>query len=230
MVKNVKNTISKYINNTLTPLPCCSCGELGELLCDNCIYNITSERESVCIECLQPSVDFSVCCQGMYIDSAYVGGRYEGVLKAVIKETKFDSYRYGACIQAQILSRCIPASSLPAVVVPVPTSSRRIRQRGFDHTRAIAIKLAQLRGFQLGVTYVERSGHTLQHGSTRAERFDQAERTYTVREELSDSTLYIIVDDVYTTGATVRTIARKMREKGAKHIWLAITARHTLDK
>lgn len=230
MIRNVKNTIALLLNTTLTPLPCYSCGRLGELLCDNCIYDIISECMSVCVVCQRPVRDFTVCCASMPADAAFVVGRYEEALRRLVHQTKFSSYRHGAVLQARLLAGCLPRATIPMVVVPVPTSVQRVRVRGFDHTHAIAKEMANLLQAQLDTSCVRRTGNTLQHGAGRTERFDQAENSYHVDNALDESVLYVIVDDVYTTGATVGVIARKMREKGAKHIWLAITTRHTLDK
>lgn len=50
-----------------------------------------------------------------------------------------------------------------------------------------------------------------------------------MRDKVNADTPYLIVDDVMTTGATIKYASRTLRDAGAKHIWVAIIARQTLN-
>lgn len=138
--------------------------------------------------------------------------------------TKFESVREGAKLQARLIDHTLPTLPDNTVFVSVPTIRTHIRQRGFDHAWLIAREVAKRRGAR-SAEIVGRIGRHVQHGTTRSQRQKQAAESYRVKRRLSADTTYIIVDDVYTTGYTVKYVAKALRDAGAGDVWVAVTAR-----
>ena len=115
------------------------------------------------------------------------------------------------------------------ILVPLPTIQKHIRERGFDHTLRLCFELEnflQKRLDKLGmkVEYEDllvRKNKTVQVGKEKKERVKQAEKAYGIREgvEIENKTLYILVDDVTTTGASIAA-AKKILQ--AKQVWAAV--------
>jgi hypothetical protein len=115
------------------------------------------------------------------------------------------------------------------VLVPLPTIRKHIRERGFDHTLRLCFELEnflQKRLEKLGmqVEYRDllvRKNKTVQVGKEKKERVKQAEKAYGIREgvEIENKTLYILVDDVTTTGASLAA-AKKILQ--ADRVWAAV--------
>lgn len=115
------------------------------------------------------------------------------------------------------------------VLVPLPTIRKHIRERGFDHTLRLCFELEnflQKRLEKLGmkVEYEDllvRKNKTVQVGKEKKERVKQAEKAYGIREgvKLDMNTLYILVDDVTTTGASLAA-AKKILQ--ANLVWAAV--------
>ena len=105
------------------------------------------------------------------------------------------------------------------VLVPLPTIRKHIRERGFDHTLRLCFELEnflqkRLEGLGVKVEYQDllvRKNKTVQVGKVKKERMRQAEKAYGIREgiKIENRTLYILVDDVTTTGASLAA-ARKI--------------------
>lgn len=115
------------------------------------------------------------------------------------------------------------------ILVPLPTIRKHIRERGFDHTLRLCFELEnflQKRLAKLGmkVEYEDllvRKNKTVQVGKEKKERMKQAEKAYGIREgiKIESKTLYVLVDDVTTTGASL-TAAKKILQ--ANLVWAAV--------
>ena len=115
------------------------------------------------------------------------------------------------------------------VLVPLPTIRKHIRERGFDHTLRLCFVLEnflqkRLDDFGISAEYqslLVRKNKTVQVGKEKKERVKQAEKAYGIREgvEIENKTLYILVDDVTTTGASLAA-AKKILQ--ANQVWAAV--------
>ena len=89
----------------------------------------------------------------------------------------------------------------------------------------IAKRLARLKSWQCERLLV-RTKDTVQVGANRTERLSQAEGAYEMRRgvRLEAGKVYLLVDDVWTTGASMRAAKKVLHEAGAKKIRLAVIA------
>jgi ComF family protein len=214
----------------IAPHSCCSCGNLGTVLCQICKNDIVSDPFSCCLLCLGPTMDGDLCkkCQTTTgISGGWCVGTRQGHLKALLDRYKFDSARQAGRLCGELLSEQLPEFPESFTVVPVPTSPAHQRTRGFDHTALVARRFAELRQlpYQQALTRVD-SG--TQHFKTRTERLQTAARGLGVRGNVPETVL--LVDDIYTTGATLMACAGKLREHGVKQLFVAVIARQVLDE
>ena len=213
----------------IAPHYCYGCGEVGVSLCSNCKYDITSDGLDGCIVCAQPTLT-GICrtCHTSF-DKAWCIAERRGAIRRLIDAYKFERVIDASDVLAELLDTYLPVLPRSTVIVPVPSASAHIRQRGYDHVDRVASRLARRRGLQLG-RVIERVGSEIQRGSTKSKRHEQAERSYRCRQRLDPDRQYLIVDDVVTTGATVSACASALKRAGAQHVWVATIARQPLDK
>lgn len=213
----------------IAPHPCCGCGKIGALLCDNCNYNISSDAFYGCILCGASAGLKGVCesCAPPFSRAWCVGER-SGELKKLIDDFKFERVRAAHKPLARLLCEQIGQLPEDAVVVPVPTVAAHVRQRGYDHALLLARAVAKYQGAPLKRLLV-RSTASRQRGATKTERDRQASRAFKARGTVEPGRVYVIVDDITTTGATLRHAARVLRGAGANEVWVAAVARQPLD-
>lgn len=213
----------------LAPHYCCSCGEIGSLLCESCKYDIIEEDGFGCLLCGHLAGETGVCggCSRI-LERAWYAGERTGGLEELVNRYKFGYARAAFRPLGDLLLACLPNLPQGTVVVPVPTVRPHIRQRGYDHTLLLAQYVAKRRGLVLGRP-VGRLAATVQRGADRKQRIAQAKAAFKVETKLQKGIPYLLIDDVVTTGATISYAAKAMRAADATEVWAAAVARQPLD-
>lgn len=211
------------------PHHCCGCNKVGSLLCPNCKYNIISESKNVCLACGRPSFGPGVCntCKLPYSRAWCVGERKD-VLQRLVGLYKFERTKSAYRDLAELLDDILPQLPIGTVIVPIPTVPAHIRERGYDHTLLLARRLGRIRKLPVAKLLV-RSTNTMQRHATAATRGLQAKSAFRSVGNVDKNINYLIIDDVVTTGATVRYAAKALKDAGASQVWVAVLARQTLD-
>jgi ComF family protein len=113
------------------------------------------------------------------------------------------------------------------VLVPVPLHPRRRRERGFNQSVLLARALARPLGIRVAEDALARREDTPpQTGLTAAQRRANVARAFVVRRRPAVAgRIVVLVDDVFTTGATARACARALAAAGAAEVRLVTAAR-----
>ena len=163
-------------------------------------------------------------------------GSYESGLRELIHLLKFGGVRPAANVLGRMLAEALTTlepefSAHPVAVVPVPLHRTRLHQRGFNQAELIARAAMKIKqpGDRLRVCagVLERKRETAsQIGLTSHQRRENLRGAFGVAQpELVKGREVLVVDDVYTTGATVSECARVLRRAGATKVWVATVAR-----
>ena len=166
-------------------------------------------------------------------------GAFEDSLRATIHLLKYDRVLPAANFLGQRLGVAMSKLSLPGVtavpsddwlVVPVPLHSSKLRQRGFNQAELIAraaLLNAEWRHLQLETKALLRYRETVsQAGLTRHQRRQNIRGAFRLRKPaLVKDRNILLVDDVFTTGATVSECARVLLRAGGSSVLVATVAR-----
>ena len=227
---HVKNTMPGYLINLLAPHYCCSCGEIGAVLCERCKYDIVSEPYEACILChniARQTENLCNSCKTTFSHAWVVGSRTD-VLKKIIDDFKFERVRAAYEIFSRLFDATLPNLPPDIIVVPIPTIAKHVRMRGYDHMRLIARELAKIRNLSYSPC-LYRMTTTMQRGASRVVRREQAEAAFGACN-VRHGGRYLIVDDVSTTGATLEYASRVLLQAGAGEVWVAVIATQPLEK
>jgi len=114
------------------------------------------------------------------------------------------------------------------VIIPVPLHPDRRRERGFNQAEMIARVITSAFDITLDTGSFIRIRHTERHraGMDSVDRSRSVEKAFKVtKPRLIDGASILLVDDLYTTGSTMRTAAKTLLEAGAKRVSLFTVAR-----
>ena len=209
----VKNTTLPGLLDLLAPHSCRGCGRIGTPLCNRCKNYIISEHFA-----FQPDFPKS-------LPPTFVVASRDGLVGTLIHDFKYNSVRALARPLAELLDQTLPTFNTPVIIVPLPTISRHIRERGLDHTYLIAKHLARLRHYQVQKLLV-RAKNTTQVGADRKNRVAQAANAYAIRPhaQIDPEATYLLLDDVFTTGATIKAAISQLQKHHPRKIAVALLA------
>ncbi|MBE7413767.1 MAG: ComF family protein [Deltaproteobacteria bacterium] len=219
----------------LLPRLCLLCASDAEDdgLCAGCAALLSEKKigPPVCSVCGEPFPDSAGpdrecgACIGkappfISARSAYL---YEGAVQDAVHRLKYAGEVGLARPLGRLLSR-LPMPLIPHRVVPVPLHPKRIRERGFNQSLLLARALCKGLGLPLARAGLERTRDTeKQTGLGADERKKNVAGAFRVRKPGSFRGMRVLlIDDVYTTGATIRECARALRKDGAEVMALTL--------
>ena len=152
--------------------------------------------------------------------------KYDRVLPAA----DFLGLRLGAAIAKLTPESVATPSENGWIIIPVPLHSSKLSQRGFNQAELIAraaLRLPEWRHLRLDTRALVRHRETVsQAGLSRHQRRENIRGAF--RVSCPGAVVgrdVLLVDDVFTTGATVSECARVLRRAGARGVWVATAAR-----
>jgi ComF family protein len=163
-------------------------------------------------------------------------GSYDGGLRDLIHLLKYQLVRPAAAVLGRMVAETIAGlePTLPSgliEVIPVPLHVRKRAQRGFNQSELIARaalkQLARPERFQISTDVLVRHRETeSQIGLTRHQRRENLRGAFAVTDpqRLAKRDV-LLVDDVFTSGATASECARVLRRAGANRVWVATVVR-----
>lgn len=202
-------------------------------ICTDCWQSISPYNGAICQKCGRPlSSDVSITC-GFCIEDvpafkcARSYGLYEGTLKEAINLIKYYGIKRLSKPLSEMTFTMLDNKHTDAII-PVPLYKKRLRQRGFNQSALFAKHLADHTGIPLFLDYLIKTRDTVpQVGLSAKERRKNMKNAFAViNEKLIQGKDVLLVDDVFTTGATVRECSKVLKKSGAKDVYV-ITLTHS---
>ena len=221
----VKNTTIFNPLDLIAPHSCRGCSTLGNPLCNRCKNYILMNRQNFCPNCKTYN-STAECPKCTALPPIFVIDERSSLIGHLVQNFKYSSVRSLASPIAEICDEILPDIIGNVVIIPLPTISRHIRERGFDHTYKIAKKLTQLRPNWQTQPLILRAQNHVQVGSTKSQRLSQAKKAYKLNPKIkiNPSTTYILFDDVWTTGASLKSALKILTSAGAQKIIILVLA------
>lgn len=201
----------------LFPDRCAGCGRLGSLFCPGCQARLVPYPA----DGRQPPAS---------LETVHVAYTFQSPLREAVHQLKYRRVRrmarpLGELLAAHALDRCRDVEA----VLAIPLHRERLAERGFNQAEALAGEVARMLRIPLLGAGLVRTRATQQQAKldarARAENMRDAFRW----EGAPPPRRVLIVDDIYTTGATMGACAEALRSGGAAAVYGLALARSRLD-
>ena len=247
MLSVTSGVISRVYDSALSlvyPQRCGVCGRSVEsrhdgVACSECwaATHIFAEDDPLCWKCgalsaatVTPETRQKIrCgqCDTACFSAARACGLYEGALRASVLALKREPHverRVSKTMQQALEHAPLREFDL---IVPVPLHPSRERQRGFNQATVLARALAETTGLPIDEHSLVRLVHTERHrrGMDARARSESVAAAFEVRQKLIAGRRVLLIDDVFTTGATVSECAAALKSAGSTDVCVLTLAR-----
>ena len=219
------NTLFQNVLNVIFPVNCVSCKTPGIDLCKICLKNSPSaERETA--KWIFSLYDY----RHSSIKKALWLFKYKGKkrLAGIFAEIIYDK------ILEELSELSIMENFRNIILIPIPLSSKRLRERGYNQTELICQELIKINSVRHGIDMKLENNILIKQKETehqarienRRERLRNIIGSFAVKnEELIKNQNIILIDDITTTGATLNEARKILKKAGARKI-IAFTVAH----
>ncbi|MGB9726746.1 MAG: ComF family protein [Minisyncoccia bacterium] len=218
--------------DTLFPWKCTFCQKESEFnypLCQNCLLKIQLFNQFICPVCHKRLFNPNKTCHFNPLKALGVVGFYEDeILKEVILTFKYKKIKSLVLPLASLMIYFLKNNSYflnlqkeNLVIIPIPLHQKREQLRGFNQTELLALKVSAYFSIELLNNVLVR----IKNNPPQAEIKNLNEREKNIKgvfeiknlEKIKNKTI-LLIDDVYTTGATLNEAAKILKQNGAKSI------------
>ena len=222
--------IWKKILGIIYPKTCCFCGKVSEKeLCDVCAKKVIYIEEPRCKCCGKPVryAEQEYCYDCQKNTHACEQGKSLWIHKMPVSlsiyQFKYKNRRiYGefyAKEMARLYGNLIRFWGVE-VIVPIPLHRRKKRLRGYNQAAVIAKQLGKIMGIPVDCNSIVRNRYTRpQKELNDKERKQNLKQAFSVTNKWKNYKRVLLIDDIYTTGSTMDTVAEELKKNGVQKVW-----------
>ena len=201
----------------------------GLYICEECEGSFTYVKDPYCMKCARPLKDSSMvmCEECIKREHVFDSNRAVFIYDEELKESVY-RYKYGGRAEyadyyagemARHLESYIRSCEADAVI-PVPLHASRFRERGYNQAELLADGLARCFGIPLRKDILSRQVKTEAQKSLRAgQRQNNLKKAFKIDADVVKLKNTLLVDDIYTTGATMDAAAACLKEAGVLNVY-----------
>ena len=219
------------LKELLFPSRCLICKRISrEVICSDCFSKISLIKGPICNVCGSPLEGKGLChkCRTSlpYFSKARSYALYEGVIRTAIIRFKFEKRRNLGIFLGKVLGKFILELKWDIdFIVPIPLSKERLRSRGFNQSEILATEASKILGIPMSLGLIRIKETKPSIDLNVEERLDNINRAFLLSDTNLKGKKILLIDDVYTTGATTNEASKTLVERGIKEVKVVTLAR-----
>lgn len=233
----LKKGLSKargFLLDLFFPIECLGCGQDGKWLCDDCFGKIPLNTSPECPCCKKFSVNNEThpnCRRGFPLDGVLAASIYGSPLvKKIITNLK---YNYATGLVEPLVQMMMKQMQFSGIfleenwlLAPVPLHRRRLLERGFNQSELFCRRLNDLTGLPWQAALKRQRWTPPQAELAEEDRLANVKNAFLCLDKnLVKNKKLLLVDDVFTTGATMVEGAKVLKAAGAREVWGLVAAK-----
>lgn len=230
-----------FILDALLPIHCLGCGKEGSWICKACFTKIPARKDQQCPICERVITPDGRTCINCKTKSALDGMLCVTSYKISLVADAVHNFKYnfvdGLHVPlAKLLIKELHKSNLPIadILIPIPLHKRRLRWRGFNQSQLLAQYISQKLLSNLEIPLASDIILRKRYTKPQKEIQNKSERAANIKdafaisdsEIIKDKTVFLI-DDIATTGSTIKECAKILKDAGAKQVYAIVIARQS---
>lgn len=233
--------VGSLIKAILFPKLCFGCSRPGKYICANCNKKLKIVEKDRCGYCHEASffgLTHPSCRRESRLSGLLSIYYYDPLLKKIIKNIK---YRLVTEATSDFIN-LIPSSTIKRLsfykklskdlmIIPVPLHDKRLKKRGFNQSLELAKSLSPHMKFNISIDLVKRVKNTTPQVELKSpnDRYKNLIGAFALSSAAAQDKIknknFIIFDDVWTTGSTIKEICRLLKKNGANKVFALTMAR-----
>ncbi|NMB56857.1 ComF family protein [Candidatus Beckwithbacteria bacterium] len=230
-------SIINLLLDLLFPPVCLSCNYFGETICQKCLDKFQTWDHLICPDCLQQSewgTKHPNCDD--FVDGLVFVWHYNETAQKIIKQIKYQGY-FAVCpdlvkLFCQNLEdkkyQCFKDFlQTQPILLPVPLHSKRQNWRGFNQSEILGKYFAKNFKLEYSFKILQRIRNTKPQADLKKKErqenikdaFDLNPKVLRLGEKPLAKKNFLLIDDVFTTGATMQNCAKILKKYGAEKMW-----------
>lgn len=160
--------------------------------------------------------------EGYFLMSIY---HYDGLVRELIHRMKFQEGRYISRFFSAEVVRFLRANDIsPQAVSYIPMHKKKERKRGFDQAKDLCVEISRQLGVPSASLFTRAKATRALYSLSAKERMHELEGVFTasIRE---DEKLWLVIDDILTTGSTIREASKTLRIAKIPNVLFLVIAR-----
>jgi len=233
-VQRIKN----FILDLIFPKECLGCKEEGAYLCQQCWAEIELNKKFYCVFCKKESDLSKICSEckkNTCLNAVWLAADYNNeLLQNLIHNFKYNYLEELDKILADLIIRYLEENKIfekvnlrseDLVLVPVPLHKKRFLQRGFNQSYLLAKKVGDFYKIPVLNLLVRNKNTISQVNLKRQERLENLQDAFILNKvDILANKKIILIDDVVTTGSTLKECARVLKANGFTEIYGLVIA------
>ena len=224
--------LKNLLLDILFPKFCVNCNKEGKYICNSCNLFI-SENALICPICNKGSFfgqTHKSCKKKYELDGLVSIWDYDGVIKMAIKKAKysgvFDILNEMVEKSFFIISNEKRFDSFLSFlsnndfdIFYVPIHKKKEKKSGFNHSKIIAKKFGEVFNKKPENFIIKKVNSKSQTKLKKDERVKNVKDTFFIKQDLNNFKKVILIDDIFTSGATMRECSNAIKKAGVKEVW-----------
>jgi len=229
-----------FLIDLFFPKFCLGCGYIGVYVCSSCFKKLELIKQDTCFYCKKPSL-FGLthpnCSKTHNIDGLLTIYHYNPLLKKIIKNIKYRLavqvwQEFYKIIEPQVILKLgfYKRLSQDFVIQPIPLSKIKYNERGFNQASLISTFFQKFLHYSIGDLLIRKKEISAQAQiKNKKGRYFNVQGAFAIKPDrrglIYQTPNIIVIDDVVTSGSTVKEAARVLKKAGIKKVYVLALAK-----